>query len=138
MRREQTHAAEVVEGRELAKGKTVEQTSVRTQRRRALHRALDRLRAAARRDRTTPLTALWPHVYDIDRLREAYDGLNRDATPGVDGQTWAASGDNWETNLRELSDRLTRGSVPREPRGAGRPPEAGWPSAAPRPPDAGR
>jgi RNA-directed DNA polymerase len=115
MRREQTHAAEVVEGRELATGKTVEQNRVRTQRRSALHRALDRIRAAARRDRTTPLTALWHQVYDIDRLREAYDGLNRDATPGGDGQTWAAYGDNLEANLRELSDRLKRGAYHASP-----------------------
>ena len=62
----QAATAEVVEGRELAKGKTGELTRVRTQRRSALQRALDRLRAAVRRARTTPLTALWHHVYDID------------------------------------------------------------------------
>ena len=45
------HTAEVEEGRELAKGKTVEQNRVRTQRRSALQRALDRIRAAARKDR---------------------------------------------------------------------------------------
>jgi retron-type reverse transcriptase len=101
--------AEDVEGRELAKGKTGEQTRVRTQRRSALQRALDRLRQAARRDYAKPLTALWHHVYDINRLREAYDGLNRDAAPGVDGQTWAAYGENLEANLRDLSDRLKRG-----------------------------
>jgi RNA-directed DNA polymerase len=100
---------EDVEGRELAKGKTGEQTRVRTQRRSALQRALDRLRQAARRDHAKPLTALWHHVYDINRLREAYEGLNRDAAPGVDGQTWAAYGENLEANLRDLSDRLKRG-----------------------------
>jgi len=88
--REQTKAAEAVEGRELAKGKLGEQTRVRTQRRSALQRALDRIRQAARRDHAKPLTALWHHVYDINRLREAYDGLHREAAPGVDGQTWAA------------------------------------------------
>jgi len=82
--------AEVVEGRALAKGKTGEQNRVRTQRRSALQRALDRLREVARRGRAMRLTALWHHVYNIDQLREAYDGLNREATPGVDGQTWAA------------------------------------------------
>jgi retron-type reverse transcriptase len=110
MRREPTHTAEAVEGRELAKGQTVEPTRVRTQRRSALHCALDRLRAAARKDRAMPLTALWHHVYDIDRLREAYDGVNRGASPGVDGQTWAAYGEDWEANLRELADRLKRGT----------------------------
>jgi len=69
--RAQTKAAEAVEGRDLAKGKTGEPTRVRTQRRSALQRALDRRRQAARRDHATPLTALWHHVYDINRLREA-------------------------------------------------------------------
>ena len=107
--------AEDVEGRELAKGKTGEQNRVRTQRRGALHRALDRLRQAARRDHAKPLTALWHHVYEINRLREAYDGLNRDAAPGVDGQTWAAYGENLEANLRDLSDRLKRGGYHARP-----------------------
>src|SRR5262249_8232011 len=44
---ERTTMAEDVEGRELAKGKMGEQTRVRTQRRSALQRALDRLRQAA-------------------------------------------------------------------------------------------
>jgi RNA-directed DNA polymerase len=104
-----TTRAEDVEGRELAKGKMGEQNRDRTQRRGALQHALDRLRQAARRDHAKPLTALWHHVYDINRLREAYEGLNRDAAPGVDGQTWAAYGENLEANLRDVSDRLTRG-----------------------------
>jgi group II intron reverse transcriptase/maturase len=57
-----------------------------------------------------PLTALWHHVYEVDRLREAYAGLNRDAAPGVDGQTWTAYGADLEANLRDLSDRLKRGA----------------------------
>ena len=101
--------AEDVEGRELAKGKTGEQPRVRTQRRSALQRALDRLRQAARRDHAQPLTALWHHGDDSNRLREAVDGLHREAAPGVDGQTWAASGENLAAHLRDLSDRLKRG-----------------------------
>ena len=113
--REQTKAAEAVEGRELAKGKTGEHTRVRTQRRSALQRALDRRRQAARRDHAKPLTALWHHVDESNRLREASDGLNRDAAPGVDGQTWAAYGENLEAHLRDLSDRLTRGGYHARP-----------------------
>ena len=69
--RGRTAMAEDVEGRELAKGKTGEHPRVRTQRRSARHRALGRLRQAARRDHAQPLTALWPHVYARNRLREA-------------------------------------------------------------------
>lgn len=108
--REQAAAAEAVEGRELAKGKTGEPTRVRTQRRSARPRALDRRRQAARRDPAKPLTALWHHGDDIHRLREAYTGLNRDAAPGVAGQAWAASGATLEANLWDLSDRLKRGA----------------------------
>ena len=68
--RELTPPAEAVEGRELAKGKAVEQTRGRTQRRRALHQALDRIRQAAR-SRTRPWTARWPHGDEVERLREA-------------------------------------------------------------------
>lgn len=39
--------------------------------------ALDRVRRAARRDRTARFTSLWHHVYDVDRLREAYLALRR-------------------------------------------------------------
>jgi group II intron reverse transcriptase/maturase len=61
------------------------------------------------------LTALWHHVYDVNRLREAYYGLNREAAPGVDGQTWAAYGEHLEANLQDLSDRLTRGAYHARP-----------------------
>ena len=82
--------AEDVEGRELATGKTGEPPRVRTQGRSALQRALARRRQAARRDPATPLTALWHQVYDLNRLHEASDGLNHEAAPGGDGETWAA------------------------------------------------
>lgn len=115
MRRAQPHPTEAVEGRELAQGKTGAQPRGRTQRRSALQRALDRLRAAIRRDCTTPLTALWHHVYDIDRLREASYGANREAAPGIDGQTWTAYGEHLEEDLRELADRRERGASPASP-----------------------
>lgn len=99
-----------MEGRELAKGKAVEHNRGRTPRRDPLSRALDRRRQAARRDRARRLTALWHHVSDIDRLREASHGLNREAAPGVDGRTWAADGEDLEANRRDVSDRLTRGA----------------------------
>jgi RNA-directed DNA polymerase len=107
--------AEGVAGRERAAGKAVEHTRVRTPCRRALPRALDRRRAAARQDRTRRLTARWHQVYDIDRRREAYPGLNREAPPGVDGQTWAASGDTLEAHRRDMSDRRTRGTYHASP-----------------------
>jgi RNA-directed DNA polymerase len=106
--------AEVVEGRELAKGNAGQQNRVRTQCRAALSRALDRVRQAAQ-DSGKRWTALWHQVYTTDRRREAYYRLTHDAAPGGDGQTWAADGEQLDTNLRELSDRLQRGAYQAPP-----------------------
>jgi RNA-directed DNA polymerase len=75
----------------------------------ALHSALDRVRQAACRDKQMKFTSLWHHVYNVDRLREAYLALKRDAAPGVDGETWQAYGQELESNLKDLSKRLARG-----------------------------
>jgi len=60
-------------------------------------------------------TALLHHVYNLDRLREAYFALKRDAAPGVDGQTWRAYGEALAENLRDLSERLRRGAYRARP-----------------------
>jgi RNA-directed DNA polymerase len=111
----QTPSAERVEGRGLAKGNPDQQTRLRTQCRADLPNALERVRQAARRDKGLRFTALWHHVYDIDRLREAYRELKREAAPGVDGQTWEQYGEALEANLRDLSERLRRGAYRAKP-----------------------
>jgi hypothetical protein len=65
-------AAEAVEGKGLAEGNSPESNAFRTQRRVDAHSALERVRRAARKDRKQRFTALFHHVYDIDRLRTAY------------------------------------------------------------------
>jgi len=77
--------AERSEGRGLAKGNTREQNRHRTQSRVRLQSELARIAAT---EKEAKFTALWHHVYDIDRLREAYYGLKRDSARGVDGETW--------------------------------------------------
>jgi group II intron reverse transcriptase/maturase len=74
-----------------------------------LHQALERIRQAARRDKELKFTSLWHHVYCVDRLREAYLGLEAHAAPGLDRVTWEQYGRELEANLRDLSDRLARG-----------------------------
>ena len=49
-------ATEKMEGRELANGKTLEQTTLRTQGRGSVLSALERIREAAQRDRIATLT----------------------------------------------------------------------------------
>jgi len=72
--------------------------------------AMERIRQAASRDKQLRFTTLWHHVYDTDRLREAYFSLKRDAAPGVDGETWRHYGENLDEDLQDLSGRLKRGA----------------------------
>lgn len=107
--------AEEGEGRDPAKGNPDRRDSLRAQNRERLQQALDRIREAARRDTAAPFTTLWHHVYDVDRLREAFLALRRDATPGVDGVTWQEYRERREENLHDLSARLRRGAYRAKP-----------------------
>jgi RNA-directed DNA polymerase len=80
-----------------------------------LHSALERVRQAACRDKQMKFTSLWHHVYNIERLREAYLACKRNAASGIDGQTWQAYGKDLESNLKDLSDRLANGSYRARP-----------------------
>ncbi len=80
-----------------------------------LQSALQRIRQAACRDKGLQFTTLWHHVYDVDRLREAYLSLKRHAAPGVDGVTWQHYGENLEGSLRDLSSRLKFGAYRAKP-----------------------
>ena len=103
-------ATEEVEGRRLAKGNLLEQTTLRTQCRGGVSSALERIREAARKDRKQRFTALLHHVYAVERLRESYFRLKREAAPGIDGETWRHYGEKLEDNLQDLSERLKRGA----------------------------
>lgn len=108
-------AKEAVEGRGLAKGKTPERNMSRTQGRKSMSSALERIRQAARRDRRQRFTALLHHVYDVGRLKAAYLGLKREAAAGIDGETWRQYGEGLERNLLDLSERLKRGAYRAQP-----------------------
>jgi len=107
--------AEAVEGRTPAKGNAHERNALRTQRRDSTHSALERVREAAKKDRKQRFTALLHHVYEIDRLRDAYFALRRDAAAGIDGETWRHYGERLEENLQGLSERLRRGAYRARP-----------------------
>jgi len=80
-----------------------------------LQNALERIGDAARGDQGLRFTALWHHVYDTGRLRQAYLALKRGASPGIDGQTWQAYGEDLEDRLQDLSGRLIRGAYRAKP-----------------------
>ena len=108
-------AEERVEGRDPAKGSSLEGNASRTQRRGDAHSALERVRQAARTDMKQRFTALFHHVYDIGRLRDAYLALKRDASAGIDGETWQHYGKDLEGNLVDLAGRLKRGAYQTKP-----------------------
>jgi group II intron reverse transcriptase/maturase len=108
-------AAEAVEGREVAKGKTPERNTLRTQSRESVPSALERIRGAARQDKQRRFTALLHHVYDVERLRQAYFALKREAAAGIDGETWKHYGEQLGENLQDLSQRLQRGAYRARP-----------------------
>jgi group II intron reverse transcriptase/maturase len=62
---------------------------------------LERVRQAARQRKKERFTALLHHV-TVDRLREAFFALKRNAAPGVDGMTWRY----YETGLEDHLQRL--------------------------------
>src|SRR3989449_1963068 len=107
--------AERVERRGLAKGKPTRQNANRALDRVNVQSALSRIRQAAMKDKRERFTSLMHHIYDLSMLREAYYGLKRDAAPGVDGETWREYGEELESNLEELSERLKRGAYRAKP-----------------------
>lgn len=73
-------------------------------------KTLERIREAVKRDKEDKLTALYHHIYQVEHLREAYEGLKKKAAPGIDGENWQHYGENLAANLESLSERLARGA----------------------------
>jgi group II intron reverse transcriptase/maturase len=107
-------AAEAMEGRGPTKGNPDEQNASRTQCREIAPSALDRVRQVARKDKKARLTALFHHL-TADRLRAAFFGMNRQASPGIDGVTWLQYEADLESNLQLLHRRLQRGAYRARP-----------------------
>ena len=103
------------EGRGLAKGNLRQQNASRTPSRIDAPSALERVRQAAQKDRQLRFTALLHHIYNLETLRLAYFSLKKEASPGVDGETWRHYGEGLEANLRDLSERLQRGAYRAKP-----------------------
>jgi RNA-directed DNA polymerase len=101
-------AAEPVERRAGAKGNAGQEHTLRTQGREGASQGLNRVRQAARLEKETRFTALLHHV-DVDRLREAFHALKRDAAAGVDGLTWRDYETDLDSKLADLCDRVHKG-----------------------------
>ena len=73
-----------------------------------------RVREAAMRDKEMKFTSLL-HYVDEALLRDAYRALNPNAASGVDGVTWQGYGEDLEAKLRDLKDRVHRGTYRAQP-----------------------
>jgi group II intron reverse transcriptase/maturase len=104
-----------MEGRGQAKGNAGSQNTPRAQDRAGVLSAWDRIGRAAKTDKGRRFTTLLHHVYRTTTLREAYFSLKREAAPGVDGETWQSYGEQLESRLADLSERLRRGAYRAKP-----------------------
>jgi group II intron reverse transcriptase/maturase len=102
-------AAESVEPRRLAEEKRSQPDTPRTQSRTSVPSGLEPVRRAASRDRKGKLTALHHHV-DLERLRQSFRALKKNAAAGIDGVTWRQYATKLEENLRGLEARLKSGA----------------------------
>ena len=75
---------------------------------------LERVREAARRDASLVFTNLLHHVTET-LLDEAYYALNPKARPGVDQVTWGEYGEGLKIRLKDLHERVHRGSYKAQP-----------------------
>ena len=105
---------ESVEERALTKGNTPQPITSRTQSRVMVSAGLEGVRKAAGMHKDKKFTALLHHV-TLDRLRDCYFALKRQAASGVDGVTWAQYGEELEDKLIMLHDRLHSGGYRAKP-----------------------
>src|SRR5580700_4659679 len=112
--KEDLPSAEIVEGRTSPKGNGGQPAAARTLSRETASIGLAAVRQAARRSRSVRFTALLHHI-TVDLLRQSYLALKHDAAPGIDGVTWQSYGENLEEKLKDLHERVHRGSYRARP-----------------------
>ncbi len=112
--KEGSPSAEAVEGRTSPKGNGGETTAARTLRRDTASDGLIAVRRAARQSKSVRFTALLHHI-TTDLLEQSYHSLERNSAPGIDGVRWQTYGENLEERLKDLHDRVHRGSYRARP-----------------------
>ena len=101
--------AEVVEGREVAKGNTGDDPAHRTQSRASASKGLEGIREIARREKRAKFTALLHHITP-SLLVESFYALKRNAAAGVDGVTWRDYEAILYTRVHELHREIHLGA----------------------------
>lgn len=80
-----------------------------------LTQAEARIRQAAQKDRQMKFTSLLHHIYSIPRLHRAFYRLRKNGAVGVDEVSWKTYHEEIDERLRDLSQRLARGSYRPQP-----------------------
>lgn len=106
--------AEEGEGRSKAEGNSFQPTTDGALNPPDVLSGLGRVREAAKKDGKARFTSLLHHVTP-GTLQEAYEALKRDAAPGVDGVTWHDYGENLNTNIHALHQRVHAGTYRAQP-----------------------
>lgn len=103
-----------MEGRTLPEGNSQQTTVYRTQSRVTTSSGLLSVRQAARARKDVRFSALLHHI-DVELLEQSYFALKRKAAPGIDGVTWQAYGEGLNESLKDLHQRIHRGSYRAKP-----------------------
>ena len=107
-------AAESVEERRLTKENASQPLLVRTQSRVIKSRGLLGVRETARKDKKARFNNLLNHV-TTELLQASFFDLKKNAAPGIDGETWSAYAEDFETRIIDLHSRIHRGSYRAKP-----------------------
>lgn len=102
--------AEQMEGRDMPKGNESQQNTRQTQSWESVQIAMALIHKRAKEDKKVRFTALMHHISNPEMLRAAYFKLKENAAAGIDGQTWIGYGEELESKLKDLSERLKSGA----------------------------
>ena len=101
--------SELMEPRAGTKENATQQSAPRTQGRPDASQALERIRQAARRSKKERFTALLHHI-TVEALETAFQGIAKEASPGIDGVCWKEyEADLW-FRLADLHARVHSGT----------------------------
>lgn len=103
-------------GKSFSRGEPrAKQNIHRAQDRESVQNALDRVRKVARSDKKVQFTSLMHHIFNINMLRTSFFAMKRNASAGIDGETWMSYEEKLEENLQSLSQRLQNGGYKAKP-----------------------
>ena len=107
-------SAELVEGRALTEGNTMNTAAVRTQGRVTASTGLCGVRRKAQQDKEARFNNLFHHITS-ERLTKSFFSLKKNAAAGVDEMTWRKYKEDLAERIADLHERLHAGSYRAQP-----------------------